>query len=265
MLFTWIKWSGQWPYMVDHPEGRLTGASVIDEPSRLFLASVLQRDNVWGASLLLDGVHSATHTFSTCEDAQKYAENALTESLRVCGLLEDYADPLYEVAALLTVILDGKMQIDHISEYKREWVAVCISPDSTSLEDYVFARDSDGHMGPRLRIERLEVRFLTGKKKGASEQANRQIKKQLQFVREEKERLEQELQRIGLACEITRRDLQRTINRRSRCGETGSEQAERFERGIASAISRLEEVRNLHAGLWPMDWREPIWREERGK
>jgi hypothetical protein len=97
------------------------------------------------------------------------------------------------------------------------------------------------------------------------EQENPQIRKQLQFVREQRRLLEEELRRIAMACEITRRDLVRKINWQPGCAETGSEQVERFERGMAVAICRLEEVRDLHERLRQIDWRQPLWREGTGE
>ncbi|HEU5381592.1 MAG TPA: hypothetical protein VFV38_39730 [Ktedonobacteraceae bacterium] len=164
-LFTWRKVIDLWPYLVEQPEGRMTCVSVAEEPSRLFYASVLQHEGGWGASLLLDGVHEMAPAFSTPEQAQEHAECMLANCLRSCGLFENASpltsfdeDPFYEVAALLTILLDEEMQIVHVSEYKCEWIAVCIARDGTAIDDYVFARDSDGFLARRILSDRLEVR-----------------------------------------------------------------------------------------------------------
>lgn len=166
MLFSWTMLTEQWPYIQEQSEGMWTGVAVADEPSRLFLAVVFQHEARWKAALLLDGVHEVRSAFLTPEEAQEEAEQALTTSLRTCGLFEDASplasfddDPFYEVATLLLVMLDDEMHISHLSEYKRTWVAVCISRDGTRLEDYVFGHDSHGVLGARVRGDRLEVRL----------------------------------------------------------------------------------------------------------
>jgi hypothetical protein len=99
----------------------------------------------------------------------------------------------------------------------------------------------------------------------ALSEENQRLKKQLQFVREQRRLLERELRCIAMACEITRRDLQRKISWQPGCAETGSEQVERFERGINAALRRLEEVRDSHEGLNPIDWGQALWREGTGE
>ena len=162
-MLPWKNIGEQWPYLKNLKDGTFAQVVIVDEPSRLFIASVLPNETMWRTSMLLDGVHREQSGFLTLEAAQHYAEHVLTDS--IASIETDDVDftgatfnePFREVAALLTMsVLKDDEQIAHISEYKREWIAVCVS--ATALEDYAFQRDSDGRMAMRLRMERLEVR-----------------------------------------------------------------------------------------------------------
>ena len=164
-MISWQKIGEQWPYLTDLSEGMFAHAVIAGELSRLFIVSVLPNETTWRTSMLLEGVYSEQSAFFTREDAQHYAEQALIESLTsieagdIAFTVAVFNDPFHEIAALLTItVLEDGMNISHISEYKREWVAVCISHEH--VEDYAFQRDSDGAMGMRLRRERMEVRVL---------------------------------------------------------------------------------------------------------
>lgn len=163
LSYSWVHMGDLWPHL-DPKEGLIMRIGVEGEESLLLIACALPNEDGagWRISLLLGEKHIGKQGFASREVAQQAAEEALTQYLRRNHLMKyasvatTFEDPFHEVAAQLVSQLDDDMQIVHITEYRKEWVALCLSLDRTRAEDYAFVKDSDGLMGTRTQWERFE-------------------------------------------------------------------------------------------------------------
>jgi hypothetical protein len=98
-----------------------------------------------------------------------------------------------------------------------------------------------------------------------SEEHSRQTPDELMQLKKEHEHIVQLLHNATLALKVTEDDLQRKIDFDPEYDETGSEQADRFERGIGVAIARLEALRDAFTQRHLLDLNQFLWNSGTGE
>ena len=164
ITFVWEQIHDLWPHL-DAPEGVITRLNVMYEESYLLIGSVLREEgaSTWRTSLLLGEMRHVTPGFSSHEEARQAAEQEILTYVSTQGLLAyirsdtTFEFPFHDVAAQLSITLPENMLIVYISQYRKEWFAVCTDADGVSLEDYAFQRDSDGILSTRPLLDRFHV------------------------------------------------------------------------------------------------------------
>ena len=92
-----------------------------------------------------------------------------------------------------------------------------------------------------------------------------QMPDELMQLKKEHEHIVQQLHNATLALKVTEDDLQRKIDFDSEYDKTGSEQADRFERGVEVAIARLEALRDAFIQRHLLDLNQFLWNSGTGE
>jgi hypothetical protein len=154
---TWVRLEELWP-----PFGQGSVTLLCNGEGERFVALVLPQghdEDEWRISFLFDHLHFGMSGLAHEEEAKARAaqELARVAGIRSRGSAFAWDSPMEETLVLLLSFLDDDWQVDHITEYKREWVAVCRSNDSKQIADYAFTYDSDDMLGQREVLDYMGI------------------------------------------------------------------------------------------------------------
>lgn len=97
-------------------------------------------------------------------------------------------------------------------------------------------------------------------KKAELEQQLKQRTQELLTLSNEHKQLQRLLALASLAVQVSKEDIERTLEPVTLCDETGSEQTDRYEQGLKLAKTRLSVLSQALSSQSPLNFLDPLWK-----